>query len=131
MKRTNMNTLPEYHEVNGITYQLVGDVYIPLIVSSDRSEKPLGYWGRQRRAYLKHKLCGLYAELLLTGMVFKHLSEIDAAAELRYEELIDALKEENGITETLKARAPLEWTMLMNNIAQSAREIVEQELIYT
>jgi len=45
MQHTNNTILPTYTEVNGITYQLVGDVYFPLIAADDKPRKPLGYWG--------------------------------------------------------------------------------------
>ena len=132
---TNMkqstNELPAYTEVNGITYQLVGDVYLPLIAVDDKPRKPLGYWGRQRRNYLMREQSGVYAELLLTGAISDHLAEIDEAAERRSEELIAYMKNEMGITEEMKAESPLKWAAAMNGIAQAVREIVGNELIYT
>ena len=133
--KTNMNQstseLPAYTEVNGITYQLVGDVYLPLIAVDDKPRKPLGYWGRQRRNYLMREQSGTYAELLLTGMISDHLAEIDEAAERRSEELIAYMKTEMGITEEMKAASPMKWAAAMNGIAQAVREIVGKELIYT
>ena len=132
---TNMNQstneLPTFTEVNGITYQLVGDVYLPLIVVDDKPRKPLGYWGRQRRNYLMREQSGVYAELLLTGTIMEHLAEIEEAAERRSEELIAYMKEEKGITEEMKAQSPMKWAAAMNGIAQEVREIVGNELIYT
>ncbi len=131
MEYTNNTTLPAYTEVNGITYQLVGDVYLPLIAVDDKPRKPLGYWGRQRRNYLMREQAGTYAELLLTGAIMDHLAEIDEAAERRSEELIAYMKKEMGITEEMKAQSPMKWAAAMNGIAQAVREIVGNELIYT
>ena len=131
MEHTNNATLPAYTEKNGITYQLVGDVYLPLIAVDDQPRKPLGYWGRQRRSYLMREQSGVYAELLLTGAIMDHLAEIDEAAERRSEEIINAMKAELGVTEEMKAHAPMKWAATMNGIAQAAREIVGNELIYT
>ena len=132
---TNMkqstNELPAYTEVNGITYQLVGDVYLPLIAVDDKPRKPLGYWGRQRRNYLMREQSGVYAELLLTGAIMDHLAEIDEAAERRSEKLIAYMKKEMGISEEMKALSPMKWAAVMNGIAQAVREIVGNELIYT
>ena len=125
------NELPAYTEVNGITYQLVGDVYLPLIAVDDMPRKPLGYWGRQRRNYLMREQSGTYAELLLTGTISDHLEEIEEAVERRSEELIAYMKKEMGITEKMKAESPMKWTATMNGIAQAVREIVGNELIYT
>ena len=131
MEHTNNATLPAYTEKNGITYQLVGDVYLPLIAVDDQPRKQLGYWGRQRRNYLMREQSGVYAELLLTGTIMDHLAEIDEAAERRSEELIAYMKKEMGITEEMKAASPLKWAAAMNGIAQAVREIVGNELIYT
>ena len=131
---TNMNLstneIPAYTEVNGITYQLVGDVYLPLIAVDDKPRKPLGYWGRQRRNYLMREQSGTYAELLLTGTISDHLEEIEEAAERRSEELIAYMKKEMGITEEMKAQLPMKWAATMNGIAQAVREIVCDELIF-
>ena len=131
MEHTNCTTLPTYKEVNGITYQLVGDVYLPLIAVDDKPRKPLGYWGRQRRNYLMREQSGTYTELLLTGTITDHLEEIEEAAERRSEELIAYMKKEMGITEKMKAESPMKWTATMNGIAQAVREIIGNELIYT
>ena len=131
MGYTNNTTLPAYTEKNGITYQLVGDVYLPLIAVDDKPRKPLGYWGRQRRNYLMREQSGVYAELLLTGMISDHLEEIEEAAERRSEELIAYMKNEMGISEEMKAQSLMKWAAAMNGIAQAVREIVGNELIYT
>ena len=114
MEYANNTTLPTYTEKNGITYQLVGDVYLPLIAVDDKLRKPLGYWGRQRRNYLMREQSGTYAELLLTGTISDHLEEIEEAAERRSEELIAYMKKEMGINEEMKAKYPMKWAASMN-----------------
>lgn len=124
------NQLPAYTEKNGITYQLVGDVYLPLIAVEDKPRRPLGYWGRLRWKYLKTNQTGTYAELLLTGKLFDHLTEIEDAAVRRREELISDMAENLGITEQLKAKSPLEWAARMNELDGTVREIICDELIF-
>lgn len=124
------NQLPTYIEKNGITYQLVGDVYLPLIAVEDKLRKPLGYFGRLRWKYLKTNQSGTYAELLLTGTLFDHLTEIEDTAVQRREELIASMAEESGINEDLKAKSPLEWAARMNNLDGAVREIICDELIF-
>lgn len=92
MNYTEINCLPEYIERNGIHYVLAGDVYLPLISVSDHPQKPLDTWGRMRRSYLKEHDNGLYTELLLTGTLYDHLSEINDAAKHRYDALMDAMQ---------------------------------------
>ena len=130
MNIMNEKRLPDYTEKNGITYILAGDVYLPLITGNDRQKKPLGFWGRQRQAFLKEHDSGLYTELLLTGTLYDHLSEIDEAAQRRYDALMDAMQASWGITEELKAEDVLGWAKQMNALAAAVREIVTKELIY-
>ena len=125
------NQLPAYIEKNGITYRLVVDVYLPLIAIEDKPRRPLGYWGRLRWKYLKTNQTGTYAELLLTGNLFDHLTEVDETAAYRREELIRSMAEENGVTEQMKVKSPLEWAARMNELDGSVREIICDELIFT
>ncbi len=125
------NQLPAYIEKNGITYQRVGDVYLPLIAVEDKLRRPLGYWGRLRWKYLKSNRSGTYAELLLTGKLFDHLTEVEDAAIRSREELIRSMAEENGVTEQMKVKSPLEWAARMNELDGSVREIICDELIFT
>ena len=130
MEHTNNTTLPAYTEVNGITYQLVGDVYLPLIAVDDKPRRMLGYWGRLRWKYLKTSQTGTYAELLLTGKLFDFLTEVEDAAVRRREKLISDMAEDLGITEALKAQSPFEWAARMNELDGSVREIICDELIF-
>ena len=130
MQHTNNTTLPAYTEVNGITYQLVGDVYLPLIAVEDKPRRTLGYWGRLRWKYLKTSQAGTYTELLLTGKLFDHLTEVEDAAVRRREKLISDMAENLGITEALKAKSPLEWAARMNELDGTVREIICDELIF-
>ena len=130
MNNTETNCLPEYIERNGIHYVLAGDVYLPLIAVSDHPQNTLGTWGRMRRSYLKEHDNDLYTEMLLTGVLCDHLSEIDDAAQRRYDALMDAMQASCGITEELKAEDALGWAKQMNALAAAVREIVTKELIY-
>ena len=46
-----------------------------------------------------------------------------------YDRLVNQLKELQGITEKLKAADMMAWVQKMNNIANQAREIVNNEVI--
>ena len=48
-----------------------------------------------------------------------------------YDRLVKQLKEQQGITEQLKADDMMAWVQAMNNITNQAREIVNREVIYT
>ena len=139
MKATNtamkMNTtqkdLPETMVKNGITYQLAGDVYLPLIVVTDQPTKPLGKWGRMRRTYLREHRSGTYTEMLLTGTLMQHLSEIEETAECRMEQLMESLKKQYHLTEQMKSENQMQWVQMMNNLRATAEEMIQTELIYS
>lgn len=47
-----------------------------------------------------------------------------------YDRLVNQLVEKQSITEQLKAENQMLWVQKMNNIANQAREIVNNEIIY-
>ena len=49
---------------------------------------------------------------------------------LRFERIVEQMKQAQGITEQLKADNAWEWVGRMNNIQACAREIVDREIIY-
>ena len=137
MKTTNTavkNTqtdLPETMVQNGITYRLAGDVYLPLIAVGGNPTKPLGKWGRMRRTYLKEHRSGTYSEMLLTGTLMQHLSEIEETAECRMEQLMESMKKQYHLTEQMKSENQMQWVQMMNNLRATAEEMIQTELIYS
>ena len=133
MKTTNttQKNLPETVEKNGITYRLMGDVYLPMIGLTAEDSKPLGRWGRMRRAYLKEHRSLTYQEMLIEGTLMPHLSEIEQRAQTMFENLMTSLAKQNNVTENLKASDPMKWTGMMNNLRATAEEMIQTELIYS
>ena len=84
-----------------ITYTQNGDYLIPNIVI--RKSKPLGHYGRLRKAYLEMRRPILFNELVLSDRLFEHCAEIDETARNRMELIVRSLAEQNGVTEQLKA----------------------------
>ena len=115
-------------ERTGLTYELVGDFYLP---SGEDDLPPLGIWGRRRLAYLKAHRRDLYADLLLSGKLEEHLSLIDADAVEMAFHLTVQLAHAEGVTEALKAADPMAWIGCMNSIRNRVMETVNHELIYT
>lgn len=116
-------------EKTGMDYTLVGDVYLPNLVSTD-TNYPIGIWGQRHREYLKenHKL--RYYNLLTSGKLNSYLHDVDVRAKEMYDTLIKQLAENEGITEQIKAENQMLWVQQMNNIANRAREIVNAKVIY-
>lgn len=67
-----------FEEMGG-TYRQEGDYLIPNLVLPDTSDYKIGKYGRMRRSYLKEHRPSLYSTLVLDGILFKHLAEIDQA----------------------------------------------------
>ena len=111
-----------------IAYTQNGDYLIPNIVI--RKTKPLGHYGRLRKAYLKMHRPILFNELVLSDKLFEHCAEIDEAARNRMELIVRSLAEQNGVTERLKAKNQMEWVRQMNACKAQAEEVVKAELIY-
>ena len=95
-----------------------------------RKTKPLGHYGRLRKAYLEMHRPILFNELVLSDKLFEHCAEIDEAARNRMELIVRSLAEQNGVTEQLKAKNQMEWVRQMNACKAQAEEIVKAELIY-
>ena len=111
-----------------ITYTQNGDYLIPNIVI--RKTKPLGHYGRLRKAYLEMQRPILFNELVLSDRLFEHCAEIDEAAQNRMELIVPQLAKQYGVTEQLKADNQMEWVRQMNACKAQTEEIVKAELIY-
>ena len=111
-----------------ITYTQNGDYPIPNIVI--RKTKPIGYYGRLRKAYLEMHRPILFNELVLSDTLYEHCAEINEAARNRMELIVPKLAKQYGVTEQLKADNQMEWVRQMNACKAQAEEIVKAELIY-
>ena len=116
---------------NTLTYTRNGDYLIPNLKLDEQPEKPLGKYGRMRRAYLKENRPLLYNQFLLNGTLYPHLLEIEETANSRLEQMMLQLAESAGATEELKARDPMRWVGLMNTCKAQAEEILMAELIHS
>ena len=118
-----------FEEMGG-TYRQEGDYLIPNLALPDEPEYQIGKYGRMRRSYLKEHRPVLYASLLTSGTLHRHLAEIDQACNERMEIIVPAIAKQEGVTETLKAADQMEWVRRMNSIRSRAEEIVLTELVY-
>ena len=114
---------------NSLTYTMNGDYQIPDLKLTEQPEKPLGKYGRMRKAYLKDHRPLIYNQLLLTEKLYPHLLEIDETANSRLEQMMPQLAKDAGATEQLKASDPMRWVGLMNTCKAQVEEILMAELI--
>ena len=115
---------------NPMYYIQNGDYQIPDLKLSEQPTKPLGKYGRIRKAYLKEHRPILYNQLLISEKLYPHLLEIDETANSRLEQLMPQLAKDAGATEQLKASDPMRWVGLMNTCKAQAEEILMAELIH-
>ena len=108
-----------YREENG---NLVPDVELP-------EQKPIGKYGQMHLDYLKQHRRGRYSTLLGEGRLNAYLSEIDEQAHEMLSSLTVELAKTQGIDEHLKETDQMRWVQMMNNVRNSAEEIIMRELI--
>ena len=118
-----------FEEMGG-TYTRVGDYLLPDLKLPEEEQQPIGVWGQRHRRYLKEHRRTIYAALFTGGKLNSYLAGIDRQAEEMFLRLVKQNAAFEGITEKLKATAPMEWVGRMNNIRNRAMEIVNSELIY-
>lgn len=118
-----------YEKLDG-NYTKVGDYLLPNLVLDETERRHIGKYGRLRKRYLKEHRRALYTNLLLTGKLDQHLTEIDEACEDRMELIARQMAKREGVTEALKAADQMEWVRRMNSIRNRAEEIVLHELVY-
>ena len=110
-----------------MTYRQAGDYQIPDIELKNSEEKPLGKYGRMRRAYLEENNPMLLNDLILSEEPFPHLQEIDETAHRRVGQLMNELLEKNPAPD--KATQQMAWVQHMNSLKAQAEEVVMMELI--
>lgn len=115
-------------ERTGISYTLQGDYYIPDFKPVEE-ECEIGIWGMRYLNYIKEHRKFFYTNLLTTGKLNLHLAEIDERARSMEVMLINQMAKHEGINEALKEQDQMEWVRRMNNIKNSAREIVQREIL--
>ena len=120
--------MEKYIEQNGITYELRGEQYYPLLELPEQKE--VGKYGRLHLEYLKAHRKGYHTTLLMDGTLNQRLCEIDLEAKTMVETIITRLATERGVDENMKARDMLRWVAEMNDIKASAEEIVLREVVY-
>ena len=119
-----------YDEKNGLWYELQGDYYLPCLKLPKEESRHIGVWGQRHLRYLKQHRKVLYSELLISGKLNDYLADINEQAEEMFSQLVKQLAEKEGVTEALKAENQMLWVQKMNNIRNTAMEVVSNDLIY-
>ena len=92
--------------MNELTYTKNGEYWIPDLTAAEQPME-LSKYGRMRERFLKERRTITYNNLLLSGKLTAHLTEIDRAAVNWMEEIVPELAKQAGATEELKAGDPM------------------------
>lgn len=118
-------------EQTGGTYTQVGDYMLPdLLPEEEEKEANISIWAMRHKRYLKQHHKVLYYNLLTSGKLNSYLVDIEQQAQDLFSRLVKDLAEKENVTENLKATDMMLWVQKMNNIHNSATEIVNERIIY-
>ena len=123
MKKMTRNN---YEQLGG-TYRKENDFLVPNVELPE--QKPIGKYGKMHLDYLKQHRRGRYSALLGEGRLNAYLSGIDEQAHEMLSSLTVELAKTQDIDEHLKETDQLRWVQMMNNVRNSAEEIIMRELI--
>ena len=119
-----------YDESNGLWYELIGDIYIPVLTLSSEEQRSIGKWGRMRREYLKEHRPILFNDLILSGQLWSYLADLNEQAQKRLSLIVEQMMASEGVSEKLKATDQMAWVAAMSSICIRAEEIILREMIY-
>lgn len=100
-------------------------------VRDNNDRRPIGRWSRMHEHYLEATHPKLYEHLVLNGNLHRRLADANERAKSMMERLINQMKQQEGVTEHLKADQPMVWVGRMNHIRNRAKEIVLNEVIHS
>ncbi len=117
------------YETLGGSYREENGHLIPKIELPEETNYQIGKYGQFYLDYIKSHRRGRYTTLLTEGKLNARLHEIDLEANEMLESIITHLAAEREIDENLKARDMLRWVAEMNNIKESAEEVVLRDVV--
>ena len=117
-------------EQNGGTYTKIGDYYYPDVTLPNENNYHIGKYGNLRRSFLREHHNTEYTLMVMNGMLFKHLADIDEMCNFQMKVLISAMAKKEGVTEQLKATDQMKWVRKINSIRFRVEEIILSEIVY-
>ena len=110
------------------SYSTIGDYQLPNL-TLNQPPKPLGRYGRMRRAYLMEHRPVLYHTMLLNGSLHPHLLEVEQTAQSRMQQTMQQLLKQYPAPD--KESQQMAWVKHMNSLKAQAEELVLTELIHS
>ena len=108
------------------SYSTIGDYQLPNL-TLHQPPKPLGRYGRMRRAYLMEHHPVLYHTMLLNGSLYPHLLELEQTAQSRMQQTMQQLLKQNPAPD--KESQQIAWVQHMNRLKAQVEEVILTELI--
>ena len=110
------------------SYSTIGDYQLPNLTLHQPS-KPLGKYGRMRRAYLMEHRPVLYHTMLLNGSLHPHLLEVEQTAQSRMQQTMQQLLKQYPAPD--KESQQMGWVQHMNSLKAQVEEVILTELIHS
>ena len=107
-----------------ISYTKRGDYLLPNLILKDKEQYNIGKYGLLRLEYIKKYKLGLYFDLLVNDTLNEYLHDIDTTVMEKVQSLVKELAEKENINEKLKQDNQMLWASKMNNIKNTAEEII-------
>ena len=108
------------------SYSTIGDYQLPNL-TLHQPPKPLGRYGRMRRAYLMEHRPVLYHTMLLNGSLYPHLLELEQTAQSRMQQTMQQLLKQYPAPD--KESQQIAWVQHMNRLKAQVEEVILTELI--
>ena len=113
-----------------ISYTKNGDYLLPNLILKEKVQFNIGKYGLLRLEYIKKYKLGLYFDLLVNDTLNEYLHDIDTTVLEEVQKLIKEIAEKENINEELKQNNQMLWVSKINNIKNTAEEIVLKKYIY-
>lgn len=110
------------------SYSTIGDYQLPNL-TLHQPPKPLGRYGRMRRAYLMEHRPVLYHTMLLNGSLYPHLLELEQTAQSRMQQTMEQLLKQYPAPD--KESQQMGWVQHMNSLKAQVEEMILTELIHS
>lgn len=117
-------------EQMGGTYTQQGDYLLPNLILPTEEEHQIGIWGQRRLRYLKQERRILYYNLLTSGKLYVHLTDVEEQAQELFSRLVNEYAKQECIDEHLKATDQMVWVQRMNNIRKRVTELIISEVVF-
>ena len=107
-----------------VDYIKYGDIYLPAL-EAPKEHYDLCRFGHAYLRHLKQNRRSLYSQMMITGKLLKHVAHVDKLARQMYDDII-----RDRIGDAPPRENQMEWVGFMNNLRNSAEEIVYREFLF-